>query len=242
MFWPDRCISLWIHKDGAEALGLPPAQLEGIFRAAAAQWTGTSCSGQLPSVRFIVAGQVSCNQAEFNPEGPNANVVVFHKNNWPHGFSRFAVTTLTFLTSTGEIVDADLELNLQDHQVTVGETNVAVDLQSVLTHEFGHILGLSHTQVYSATMYEFYGPGDLSFRDLDFDDQEAICTVYPPGRALPPCDPLKGFSDRCGGPVIGGCGMSHGPTGRWWSWPAGLTLAAAAIFRFQRRRSAKARR
>ena len=47
------------------------------------------------------------------------------------------LTTLTFNTESGEIYDADMEINAVkgDVAITTGDTDVKTDLLSVLTHE-----------------------------------------------------------------------------------------------------------
>ena len=52
-----------------------------------------------------------------------------------------------------------------------------VDLQSVVTHEFGHALGLGHSAQSSAVMYYAYTTGTLK-RTLTADDVEGETAVY----------------------------------------------------------------
>jgi hypothetical protein len=88
------------------------------------------------------------------------NSVIFHNSSWCHmtasgkcnisyDSSALAVTTDTANTKTGQIYDADVEVNLVDYQWAdvVADPNLAgdMDLQNALTHELGHLIGLDHT-------------------------------------------------------------------------------------------------
>ncbi|XP_057414864.1 metalloendoproteinase 4-MMP-like isoform X2 [Lotus japonicus] len=54
---------------------------------------------------------------------------------------------------------------------------VAVDLESVATHEIGHLLGLSHSSVKEAVMYPSLRPRDKR-ADLNIDDVKGVQSLY----------------------------------------------------------------
>jgi MYXO-CTERM domain-containing protein len=138
-------------------------------------------------------------------------------------------------------------------RLTTTNTNVQIDLQSILTHEAGHFLGLAHSLVNDATMYPSYNKGDVSFRDLSQDDQQGVCAIYPADRpGLPACDPTAaskgslGYSPLCGGDAVaypaddsssGGCHCSVAGRGDPGAWASGVgTLAALGVAGGRRRR------
>ncbi len=105
--------------------------------------------------------------------------------------------TLGSVTSTeiGEILDADIELNPGDPQATfatpatLASAPSAYDLESVLTHELGHLLGFSHSAVWRAVMYPFAPrPGTFTGdrptaqapdAPLSNDDRTGLRVLYP---------------------------------------------------------------
>ena len=122
---------------------------------------------------------------------------------------------MTFNSDTGEIYDADMELNATGKNLTVEGAVPArgFDLLSVVTHEAGHFLGLAHATDTQATMYAAYKPGSTSLRSLTPDDADGMCAIYPSiskrvvSTSVDPsgfvaadaCDPSPrhGFSDAC---------------------------------------------
>jgi hypothetical protein len=76
------------------------------------------------------------------------------------------------------------------------------------------MLGLDHPDVQSATMFATYVPGSVDLRELDLDDVNGVCEVYPAGRP-----PLRTCTGTSGPPVQvptdrpssgGGCSTTGG--------------------------------
>jgi len=216
LFWGKDCFSFSVQENASNQVDLGTA--EQLMGQAFAAWENADCGGgATPSLAVTNFGPVSCDQTEYNQEAGNANTVIFRDGTWPYvgQGNTLALTTVTFSLDTGEIFDADLEVNSTPNLVlTVGDEGVQYDLLSILTHEAGHMLGLAHTPVDGATMTVEYVPGDLELRSLAPDDMAAICVAFPPGDDLSSCDPepRHGFSTICGDdvPADGGCGCHTG--------------------------------
>jgi hypothetical protein len=220
--WASSCLSYTIQRDGLPSISHDElsAAADAAFRA----WDELGCaSGQAPpsvSVRDVF-GASACGRVEYNANQANANVIVL-RDSWEHARNALAVTTVSFGVKTGEIYDADMEIN---GLLPIGAKPLAThefDLQSIITHEAGHFLGIAHSNKgeaddcrNGATMCSRAQPGLDDFRTLDEDDVAAVCTIYPPERAVPACDraPRRGFSPECGlDPMTGGgCSMTVSP-------------------------------
>ena len=185
-------------------------EFDRVTRASFGAWNQVRCGGRMPSILFTMLGKLSCAAQEFNDEKGNANIVLFRDGEWPYEgqSSVLALTTLTFGADSGIIYDADLEIKADPGAVrlTTSDSGVDTDLQSILTHEAGHMLGLAHSKVEGATMQATYPPRSINFRSLEEDDLAGLCAAYPPDRAgLPTCDPSGpslrslGLSRQCGG-------------------------------------------
>jgi len=112
------------------------------------------------------------------------------------------LTVINFDPASGEIWDADIEVNAVDEPLSVGDPVAgAVDLDSLLTHEAGHLLGLGHNIIDdTTTMFPGYHTGSIQLRTLADDDIAGICEIYPPKRkpSSTSCEPRHGFADLCG--------------------------------------------
>jgi predicted Zn-dependent protease len=54
-----------------------------------------------------------------------------------------------------------------------------MDLENVITHELGHVLGFGHTQAPGATMRASAKPHETEKRKLMQADINALCDAYP---------------------------------------------------------------
>jgi YVTN family beta-propeller protein len=82
----------------------------------------------------------------------------------------------------GEIFDADMLFN-PTKTFKAGGSGPGTDIQSVATHEAGHMFGLAHSTVQSSTM--FYAlPGGFAARSLESDDELVYFKAYGDSVAL----------------------------------------------------------
>jgi hypothetical protein len=256
LFWPSRCTWFGVQKDGSNKVHISADTFHTLIAAAFAKWEGARCTGGThPSVGVQdtneLYGPAVCNQQEYNEKAANANVWMFRDDSWPYpgGSATIALTTLTIDTISGQILDADVEVNSYGTpNITTSDTHPGSDLESIVTHESGHFLGLAHSRVADSTMYAQYTPTSLDIRTLAPDDEAGICAIYPPADGVPACpepEPLSGFSLYCGGvnpltqpvPVDGkSSGCTVGRSGETSGWPYAALLGLLVV---RRRRPAR---
>lgn len=112
-----------------------------------------------------------------------------------------AITLTHFFQPTGEILDADILLNSKTFNfdditdpVACRGGSMAFDLRNTLVHELGHLIGFDHVRVESATMFFSADACETNKRDLDQDDKDGLCTVYPKGLPSQTCVPPQSYA------------------------------------------------
>ena len=235
-FWPSACLTYTIQSAGSPKLGLSAEQVEVVLAQEFGRWSEASCERGLPAFRAQSRGIVQCDQVEYNCEHDNVNVVMFRDQEWPYDSTNLALTTASTNMVTGEILDADMEVNtaLYDFRLdspAVGPAT-ATDLRMVFAHEIGHFLGLSHSDDQSALMAR---EGKLT-PDLTPDDEAGVCAIYPPGKAALECTAppsaagaeCHGAKRSCPEAEESGCGCElPGVRGYWSAWALVLLTLAA---------------
>jgi hypothetical protein len=151
--WESPCVTLYAQQDELPA----PLTAEVVLRAArgaARVWSRPA----LACTELSISARPSPEPvARASQNGRNE--IVFLKDKWCrqpddpaqpcYDRRTLAVTTVLSRKEDGSIVEADIEVNAVDYRwrdlsERVGDPT-AQDLQTVLTHELGHLIGLNHT-------------------------------------------------------------------------------------------------
>ncbi len=249
--WANSCLSFSVQSDGSKKHGITAELLERLVRTCFDNWQNARCAGGgKPDMSIETFPQVECTEARVNMEGPNQNLWVFHDEQWPHEDptnSTIALTTVSFHPELGTIFDADVELNSAHVDFAVETGGSGTDLQSVVQHESGHILGLADLyDVASASVTmngDYLSNSPLAKRTLEPDDIAGVCAVFPPVSNPTTCDPTPrgGFTTLCSEPDDEGCtctvaqASARSATSRWQLLAIGCALLAVAGRRWRRR-------
>jgi len=222
--WTRSCVFITPSTERAGSLTQP--EILTAIHGAADAWNAVSCS----YMQIMVGAPESGLEAGFNEDVAPENVIVFQDTTWHYDSVAAALTTITYLSSSnassdGQIVDADIEVNGVDFDFATNGSATEHDLQNVLTHEIGHVLGLDHTcddgmisptpvdhtgtpipscfprgqlppEVVEATMYNFAEPGETIKRTLEPDDMNGVCAIYPTAADPNVCEPVPPISSQ----------------------------------------------
>ncbi len=179
---------------------VPWSELEGVSESAFAEWIDLpGCS--VPEVSFGGTTTVTTRTRPASLDEPPDNVIVFVRSRQAWSDASYsptwiAITSIAHNRRTGEIVDADIEVNDGGFEFSTSAPPAAghVDYVSTLTHELGHFFGLDHSQDPDATMFTTYNKSSnpLGGRTLSQDDIDGVCALY---EDVPPHVPPAGGDD-----------------------------------------------
>lgn len=197
--WNKRVIPISISTSLNEQGAIPDGDVEGAIRSALDAWEKVS------GITFEVSWSGSESVSSSAARSDRRNLITIAPN--PENLLMFsgdasedAARTRVFTDRRGFITEADIVLNPYQQFSTDG-TFGTFDLQAVVTHELGHLLGLSHSPVIGATMSEYiakngtFGVNAFSPRALSSDDIVGVRGLYA-GESEECCGSVAGRLDR----------------------------------------------
>lgn len=246
--WTEPEITLGVATE-SEPLALGDAMA--AIDESIASWMAIDCDP--PELRAVTDAS-----ATLDPDDARVSVVWFRDPEaWAERFSvtELARTIIIHRVQSGAIIDADIAVNLGGYAFSAATACSAdeFDLQSVVTHEIGHLFGLDHSPEPDATMNRRTDPGDCELRTLADDDIAGLCATYDQPAVVEPepspeplveraepddaVEPESAISERADtGEPEGDDGCCAGADGGWLAAWAGLALMCARRARSRCRR------
>ena len=194
--WRSGPVRYFVNSSGS---GLGFSDVRSAVSAAFSSWQ-SAANG---NIRFEFGGET-----DDGSDGQDGRNTIHFPNLGSGASDTFAQSVLTYDSRTGEIFDVDVELNGDEPFAILpaGQVNPfdpRVDLQAVMTHEAGHVLGLAHENRFGPTVVMFFSDtsGNTTHRSLTSDDRSGVRAVYPEAIGLTDDDD----DDDGGGNDDGGC-------------------------------------
>ena len=168
--WIETVIPYSISEDGASQI--PNGSEFVAVQAAFETWEAVESA----AVDFQYQGTTP--QSGVGLDG--LNLVTFDDDSGLLGSTTLAATFSFFRRSGGELPfdESDIAFNPAHALTTSGESG-RFDIQNIVTHEVGHLLGLDHSGLISSVMAPFAVINQVDQRTLSYDDIAGISGIYP---------------------------------------------------------------
>ncbi|HEY6572354.1 MAG TPA: matrixin family metalloprotease [Candidatus Eisenbacteria bacterium] len=168
-------------------LDIPPATALAVVQASAQSWVDINTCYFTADVHQWGAPET---QPDLEFDGQNSMYFDGPGANFAPGGGVIAFVRSIVNLVDGQTLDADMVFNDRDFFCSTSSPALtpapagqsSVDLQAVVTHEYGHYFGLDHTSVTGATMIPFIS-NDTTQRSLELDDRAGLSDVYPESAA-----------------------------------------------------------
>jgi len=204
LYWRQMPIKFSVNPENP--FGLTEDEVEDAVLTAAESWEAVGAA-----IEFEYLGFTDTQDMGFDQEN-----VIYFSDEWEQGDSKAAMT-YNWTTEDGAIVSFDVGINANNFEWTIDELDPVMDIENVMAHELGHVLGLGHSDIDDlATMWESTSSGELIKRSLRPDDENGLLANY--GADVP-----MGLA----------CSSAGGNTGSSLGWLVGMAAAGLCL---QRRR------
>ena len=195
LLWSSNEVGYYLNTTGYTALS--ETDIEQAIVLASEAWDPSEFNA---GFSFSYQGMTKTDGADYT----DGEHVISFDNSWTEEEELLAITYV-WANSKNEIFHFDIEINIDHHEWTVTGEEGKHDLTNSMAHEFGHALGLEHSDDLEATMAPTTSHGETQKRDLNLDDVQGFATTYPAGY-----NPSSGSQEGDGTSEEGTSGSSSG--------------------------------
>ena len=227
-FWPADQMPV-VYVVNSDLSGVSFGAARDAVNAAFSTWQSASSNG----ITFAFGGQ-----SHGGSDGRDGQNTI----SWQpltNSSDTFAQSIITFEKATGVIVDVDTELNanFEFAVLPTGEDDPSdprPDIEGVVTHEVGHLLGLDHENRFGTQVVMFFSDtsGNTTHRALTSDDRSGVRSIYSGGS--------NGGGSGGGGGGGGGCALARSRHDAE-LWPVAMLIVALGLRRWANRARAPRR-
>jgi hypothetical protein len=199
LHWETDVVPFQLNPGGKH--GLSHDAIEEVVIEAAEQWSDIEGSW----LDLTYEGRTD---AETHTSGDGVHAIFF-VDEWTEDPDLLALT-YTYSYEDGAISHFDIAINTDGHAWTTEGSEDSNDLLNALVHEFGHAVGLDHSDDDEASMFSQTSVGEVIKRDLSEDDVLTYASLYDGYYPYPDtgmgCSTAGGSSGGVTGPTGAGGG------------------------------------
>lgn len=160
--WSKQSLPIVLHRHE----NMPPEAQPALARAVS-RWN------QAVGYQLVVVAQDPVG-GQAKPARDGYNTVVFDYSSYEVGWLRHAFARVS--ASGARLYEGDVSLNVLEHAFAVDTpTPMSLDLESVLIHEIGHVIGLDHQKIEASVMYPYLSYGEVRRSLAGVDIQNILC-------------------------------------------------------------------
>ncbi len=182
--WAAMPVPIWVNNLGS--FPITNGSDFAAVQAALTTWENVASA----AVQFDYRGPTTAQTVGYD----GINLITFSDDTTPLGSSTIAATFSFYTTNNNTLLFSETDISFNPALAfSTSEEAGKFDIQSILTHELGHVLGLDHAAMISSVMTPYSQTAQVDQRTLSYDDIAGISEIYPKTSGTPSVGQIEGF-------------------------------------------------